>query len=89
MKELGFITGTADACLFYHPAWDMSLAIHGDDIVATGNMKDLDSLEKGIKRIYEVKTQTLGGSPEGKEIRLLNRTLRLEKEGIDIFLASC
>ena len=60
--------GTADSCLFYHPVWDMSLAIHGDDIVATGNVKYLDLLEKGSRRTYEVQVQTLDGTSSGKEI---------------------
>ena len=59
------------------------MTVHGDDFTATGSQNSLIWLENVMKAAYDIKS-TLLGPEEGMQqsIRILNRTLRWEQEGI-------
>ena len=59
------------------------MTVHGDDFTATGPKASLIWLENVMKAAYDIKS-TLLGPEEGmrQSIRILNRTLRWEQEGI-------
>ena len=42
LESMGFITGVASPCCFYHKARDVSVVVHGDDFTAIGSDSDHD-----------------------------------------------
>ena len=60
-------------------------AVHGDDIVCAGTPEDLRWLRMEIEKRFETKTQLLGHGPgESTEVKLLNRSIRLTRDGLEI-----
>ena len=45
LESMGFITGSASPCCFYHPVWDVNVVVQGDDFTAMGVAEDLDRYE--------------------------------------------
>ena len=54
MEHAGFVTGTANPCVFYHKVRDITLVVHGDDFTALGTNNDLDWCEKRLKDNFEI-----------------------------------
>ena len=70
-------------CICYHEARDIRTFVHGDDYVSAGDSGDLIWLRQKLEERYAIKTEVLGDSQdETKEIRVLNRIIRWEKDGI-------
>ena len=59
LEASGYIRGRANSCLFWHPGKGVSLMVHGDDFVATGDPASLTSLQKTLEDKYSLKTQRL------------------------------
>ena len=58
--------------------------MHGDDFTALGDKQGLDAYEKALAKRFELKIRgRLGEGPdETKEIRILNRIVRIMPNGI-------
>ncbi len=86
VNVMGFTQGMASPCLFKHPTREIALSVHGDDFTAAGAMCDLDWLETGMKKHYELTIQPrLGpGENDAKEAVVLNRIIRWTAEGIEM-----
>ncbi len=86
VNVMGFKQGMASPCLFKHPTREIALSVHGDDFTAAGAMCDLDWLEAGMKKHYELTIQPrLGpGENDAKEAVVLNRIIRWTAEGIEM-----
>ena len=57
--------------------------MHGDDTVA-GSRRHVEWFAKRIAEKYEIKTQLIGGASDlNKEGRILNRTLRWTRAGLE------
>ena len=84
LVDLGFQQGVASPCCFYHPTWKVSVVVHGDDFTALGAPKSLDLFEKGMQKSFECKMKgRLGlGANDCKEMRVLNRIVRIADNGI-------
>ena len=84
LVEIGFNRGVAGACCFYHPVRDISVVVHGDDFTALGEDSDLSWYEQGLANYFELKIRGRMGQDKDdcKEIRILNRILRLTDEGL-------
>jgi hypothetical protein len=84
MKEIGFAQGRATPCAFHHPGRDLRCVVHGDDFTLLGNESDLDWFRNKISTKYEVKFRgRLGRGPkDDKAIRILNRVVEWDEEGI-------
>ena len=78
MIEFGFQRGASAATVFWHPGFDVSLVVHGDDFTALGPKVKLREFEDLMKEWYVIKTRgILGPEPQDdKEITILNRKLR-------------
>ena len=70
--------------VFYHPDRHLSLVVHGDDFTCLGSRDDLLWYEKGLSVAFEIKIKgRLGESKDAdKEIRMLNRVVRLDSDGL-------
>lgn len=76
-----FTKGQSSPCNFYHPHKQLHITVHGDDFTSTGPLKSLKWFELLLNQQYECKHKLLG--LEGaKIVRVLNRVLTWEKEGI-------
>ena len=84
LVKMGFIQGKASPCCFHHPTWLVSLVVHGDDFTALGTDKALQLFEDGMAAAFEIKCKgRLGPDPgDCKELRVLNRILRMTDEGV-------
>ena len=84
LTKLGFVQGKASPCCFFHPIWDVNVVVHGDDFTALGNSDGLDKFEKGMTETFECKLKgRLGtGDEDAKEMRVLNRIVRVTPDGL-------
>ena len=55
---MGFVQGSASACVFAHKAKGIVVSVHGDDFTAAGPKSSLDWYEAQMKQRYEL---TVGG----------------------------
>ena len=81
---MGFVQGVGSPCCFWHPKWEISVVVHGDDFSALGTDESLDKYEAGLRKSFECKMRgRLGEEPEDlKEIRMLNRIIRITSTGL-------
>ena len=86
VESLGFVQGTASACLFRQSEKGIALSVHGDDFTAAGSCSALDWFESEMKKHYELTIQPrLGpGRGDAKEAIVLNRVIRWTEHGIEI-----
>jgi hypothetical protein len=83
LEDLGFISGRASPCCFFHPRWKLSLVVHGDDFTAVGIDDSIEKLEAGLKASFDIKIRrSIGGHLPLKEMRILNRIVTLTDKGI-------
>ena len=84
LVKLGFTQGGASPCCFSHPAWGVSVVVHGDDFTALGTPDGLDKYEQGMAEAFECKLKgRLGtGDDDCREMRVLNRIVRVTKNGL-------
>ena len=83
LEELGFLSGRASPCCFWHPKWEVSLVVHGGDFTSLGLDEGLDKLEEGLKTKFEIKIRgRMGEHHECKEMRILNRVVTLTESGL-------
>ena len=57
--SMGFVQGSASACVFAYKAKNIVLSVHGDDFTAAGPRDSLDWFESQMKQRYEL---TIEGS---------------------------
>ncbi len=83
LEGLGFVTGSATPCNFFHPERKISTTVHGDDFTSTGRESDLRWFEKRMASEFEIKTDVLGPGPGHKrQLRVLNRIIEWKGHGI-------
>ena len=78
LRGLGFVQGSASACVFRHPERHVVVSVHGDDFTASGAKPMLDWFEQGMRARYELTVGgRLGPGPsDDKEATVLNRVVR-------------
>ena len=85
LVSMGFQQGSASACVFMHPAKNITLSVHGDDFTAAGPQSSLGWSEAQMKQRYE---STVGGGlgpadEDCKEALIPNRIVRWTASGIE------
>ena len=81
----GFVRGVGASTVFYNPVTEVRVVVHGDDFTFAGTKKELTKVHRKMEEWYEIKLRGVMGS-EGsdvKEIKILGRTVRWTKEGIE------
>ena len=87
LEGLGGTTGEASASVyrFDRNGRVLKVAVHGDDTVCAGDKRDCDWLKKEFEKRFEIKFQSLGTGPgEKREVKILNRLVRLVPGGIEM-----
>ena len=84
LLSLGFEQGRASRCDFQHESRDIRLTVHGDDFLVVADAEQLAWLDVKLTQQYDMKSEVLGTEANMKqEVRILNRTLRWGKKGIE------
>ena len=85
LVSIGFLQGSASACVFRHPAENITLSVHGDDFTAAGPKSSLDWFEARKKQRYELTVGGRLGPADGdrKEALITNRILLWTAAGIE------
>ena len=85
LRGLGFIQGRACPCAFYNPVKDCRIIIHGDDFTVLGLDEDILWLQKELNNTFPTKLRGILGTSDQhqKEIRILNRVLRITTGGLE------
>ena len=84
MNKVGFTTGLSSPCLFYHKGKDIRAVVYGDDFTLLGDEISLDWFRAEIKKEYACDKKARLGPDSGddKSVRLLNRIVEWNNEGI-------
>ena len=83
LEEMGFASGNASPCCFYHQERHLSVVVHGDDFTTLGLDGDLDWFETELARNFELKLRgRLGEGTTDTELRILNRVVSITKDGL-------
>ena len=84
LEQMGFVSGIASPCCFFHPDRQLHLVVHGDDFTSLGIQADLDWMETELAKHFELKIRgRLGENCTGpQQIRILNRIVTLTPEGL-------
>ncbi len=85
LVEIGFVPGSASACVFAHPERRLVCSVHGDDLTTTGAKVDLDWFKAELEKRYELKESARLGpaATDDKEARVLNRLVRWTPHGLE------
>ena len=84
LLSLGFEQGRASRCNFQHKSRDIRLTVHGDDFLVVAGAEQLAWLDVKLRQQYDMKSEVLGPEANMKQkVRILNRTLRWAKKGIE------
>ena len=85
LQEMGFVKGSASACVFRHAERRLLTSVHGDDFTTMGPKKHLDWFVEKMKKHYELKESArLGpGTGDDQEARVLNRVVRWTRAGLE------
>lgn len=58
--------------------------VHGDDYMSSGRSVDLDWLEGELAKQYKIKTQRLRDVDGQREVKILNRIVRVTPGGYEV-----
>ena len=84
LEKMGFVSGVASPCCFFHKSRDLACVVHGDDFTCMGSDSNLDWYEGQLTQRFEIKIRgRLGKGCKGpNEIRILNRIVRIEGDAL-------
>ena len=71
-----FEKGQSSPCSFYHKGWQIRTVVHGDDFLSEGPGKNLEEMDKEMRKSFALKTEILGGDPgDVQSLKVLNRQI--------------
>ena len=84
LESIGFTSGVASPCCFFHKGRGLSVVVHGDDITTLGIDKDLTWLEQELGKSFELKNRGRIGIDQAgdNDIRILNRVAIVSDKGV-------
>ena len=89
LKKSGFIQGKNNPCLLQSKEIDVSVRVHGDYFIAVDYDKNLNTTRAISEEKYNIKVEVLGEKKDQmKELRILNKVVRLTHEGVELKLIS-
>ena len=82
---LGFEEWIVTLGVYVHKKREVQMAIHVDDLIATGKDRELRWLSKELQRLFEMKVDFLGPEKEcSQEVAYLGRLIRWTSDGVTI-----
>ena len=82
MEKIGFKRGTYNPCTYHHPERKIDAVVHGYDYCSVGNREDVEWFRMKLDHRFSIKTTVVGpGADDQKEVRLLNRVIRMTEHG--------
>ena len=82
MKSMGFRVGRYNVSTYYHRTKQLKTMVHGDDFVTSGGRREVQWLKEQLQKRFEIKTTIVGRrNVEAKEVRVLNRVVRVTEGG--------
>jgi len=82
MTKTRYVQGRYNPCTYWHGERDLKTLVHGDDFVTEGSGEEAAWLRARMEERFDIKTKTIGtGKEETKEERILNRVIRITKDG--------
>ena len=84
MDGIGFQSGLANPCAFYHPEREIRFVVHGDGFTALGSQTECEWMAEEMRSYFELKVKArLGPKPtDDKSVRILNRIVTWDDQGI-------
>ena len=84
LTAMGFRRGLASPCCFFHKEKHIRVVIHGDGFTALGAAEELRWYEQGLSNVFELVVKGRLGEDKGcdREVRVLNRVVRLDADGV-------
>ena len=84
MERAGFVTVTANPCVFYHEVRGITIVVHEDYFTALGSDNDLDCYGNRLKDHFEIGLRgKIGEWCTGpQEIRIINRVVAVSSAGL-------
>ena len=80
INACGFRTGKGSPCNFWNEVRDIAITVHCDYFTCCGSAEDLRWLQDKFEAKLEVTASVFGpDAGQSREIRILNRIIRLEK----------
>ena len=71
--------------LFRNDKLKVSIMVHGDDFVAVGPLKNLDTTKEVLENKYKIKVGVLDRrNGQQEEVRILNKLIRVVDDGIEL-----
>ena len=82
LRAAGFEQGASNPCLFRNDKLKVSIMVHGDDFVAVGPLKNLDTTKEVLENKYKIKVGVLGRrNGQQEEVRIINKVIRNPDRG--------
>ena len=70
---MGFVKGQSSPCSFYHEGWQIRTVVHGDDFLSEGPGKNLEEMDKEMRKSFALKIKILGRNPgDVQSLKVLN-----------------
>ena len=82
LESIGGKVGVASTCVYSFGNKDVKAAVHGDDLILSGQPEELEWIRKEFTKRFEIRVQVL--SDGNGEIKILNRIIRKNFGGITI-----
>jgi hypothetical protein len=85
-QNMGLKQGLSSPCIFRSEEEDITVVVHGDDFTVLSDEIGIEKVRRAMESKYRIKMRgILGrGREDEKEIRLLNRIIRVTPAGVEI-----
>ena len=85
LRTLDLRQSITNPAVWYRPGSVLKLVVHVDDLLISGNRKEVNQLITDMEQVFKLKKNILGnGSGETKIGEYLGRTLRLTSKGLEL-----
>ena len=85
LVSIGFLRGVGFPCVYWHPTRDITTLVHGDDYASSGLGKELQWLDRELRKRFEIKVCIVSRDAEDvTETKILNRIIRATADGWEL-----
>ena len=88
MTLIGFQQAKSNSCLYYHPAKQIRIKVHGDDFTGVGPKAELEWFAAELRKHWTIDVRGILGPPSMKDVDhsivILNRLVTWTNKGIEM-----